>query len=217
MFKTCFILAALFTSSLFLVGCTKNLTNRTVVYFNDFEAASDTGFVLWDANGIVPKPYIDSFNGGHVLGRIWESRLEFESPELPVHNLINIELILNAHGYWEGNKRISGLPDLWNLAMDGGLIYQTTFSNSNEKQSYPDWFDVGATPNPPRGNAWETDLPGVCNLAGVKGGTVSYKITFSRPHTEKTVHLTINDVLHNTKCDKSWSIDNLKITTENVE
>lgn len=200
-----------------LSSCFKNLSKPTIAYYNDFENGDDTGFIVLNSNGTIPKPIIDSFNKGRVMGRFWQSRLEFEYPTLPKHNLVEVELILNAHGYWEGNKRIGGLPDLWNIAMDGYLVYQTTFSNSNEKQSYPDWFDIGATPNPPRGNAWETDLPGVCALKDVKGGTISYKITFSRPHTSDNIHLTINDVLHNSICDKSWSIDNLKITTYDIQ
>lgn len=199
--------------SLFMCGCFKNLTKPTIAYFNDFENGEDTGFIVFNVNGTLPKPIIDSFNRGKVMGRFWQSRLEFKCPTLTKHNLVEVEFILNTHGYWEGNKRIGGLPDLWNIALDGTLIYQTTFSNSAEKQSYPDWFDVGAIPNPPRGNAFETNLPGVCALKDVKGGTISYKISFSRPHTSDSLHLTINDVLHNTICDKSWSIDNLKITT----
>lgn len=209
-FKIFFLL--LLTSFL-LSSCFKNLTQKTVAYYNDFENGDDTGFTVINWDGLVARPYIDSFNNGRVLGRFWDERMEFESPQLPAHNLIQIDLILNTHGYWEGNKVIGGLPDLWNLAMDGGMIYSTTFSNSTEMQSYPDWFGIGAPPEPPKGNAFQTNLPGVCNLKGVEGGTVSYKISFIRPHTANTVHLTINDVLHNDVCDKSWSIDNVKITT----
>jgi hypothetical protein len=197
----------------YLSSCFKNLTKTTVAYYNDFEDTVETGFTVLTNYGELPKPYTDSFNRGKVMGRFWESRLEFESPELPAHNLINIELIVNTHGYWEGNKTHGGLPDLWNISMDDGMIYSTTFSNTAEYQSYPDWYGIGANPQPPRGNAFQTNLPGVCNLQGVEGGTVSYKINFIRPHTRNNVHLTINDVLHNDICDVSWSIDNLKITT----
>jgi hypothetical protein len=207
------IIILLLFACFFITGCFKNLSKSTVVYYNDFETGADTGFTLLNGNGLLPKPYTDSFNSGKVMGRFWETRLEFESPELPAHNLINIEFILNTHGYWEGNKIIGGLPDLWNLAMDGALVYSTTFSNSSELQSYPDWYGIGLPAEPPKGNAFQTNLPGVCSLKGVEGGTVSYKITFVRPHSSNTVHLTISDVLHNSICDKSWSIDNLKITT----
>lgn len=200
-------------ASLFMSSCFKNITQKTLAYYNDFEEGNDGDFTVINWDGLVARPYVDSFNNGRVLGRFWDERMEFESPQLPAHNLIQIEFILNTHGYWEGNKRIGGLPDLWNLAMDGGMIYSTTFSNSAEMQSYPDWFDVGATPQPARGNALQTNLPGVCNLKGVEGGTVSYKISFIRPHSGNTVHLTMNDVLHYSACDRSWSIDNLKITT----
>lgn len=212
--RTSFKIVVLFIfASFFLSSCFKNISSSTVAYYNDFESGDDKGFTVYNWDGLVPKPYIDSFNHGHVIGRFWEERMEFESPELPAHNLINIEFILNAHGYWEGNKLLGGLPDIWNLSMDGGLILSTTFSNSPEMQSYPEWYNVGAVPEPPRGNAFQTNLPGVCNLKGVTGGTVSYKISITRIHSGNTVHLTINDVLHNSQCDKSWSIDNLKITT----
>lgn len=207
--KIIFVLAC----TCFLSSCFKNITKSTVAYFNDFEKGDETGFSYYGPYGLMAGSKIDSFNHGKVLGRFWEKRMEFEYNNLPPHNLINVELILNAHGYWEGNKILGGLPDLWNIAMDGNLIYQTTFSNSSEKQSYPDWYDIGAIPNPPRANAWDTHLPGVCSLEGVDGGTISYKITFTRPHSGNSVRLTINDVLHNSECEKSWSIDNLKITT----
>lgn len=217
MLKTIKILFFLFSFSFCLSSCFKNLSTPTVAYFNDFESGVDSSFIGISANALIPRPYIDSFNKGHILGRFWQSRLEFESPKLPKHNLVEIEFILNTHGYWEGNKRIGADPDLWKISMDGQLIYATTFSNSVEKQAYPSAFGVGAIPNPPRGNAWETDLPGVCALKGVKGGTVSYKITFSGYHIRDAVHLTITDLLHNTICDKSWSIDNLKITTQDIQ
>lgn len=217
MLKPIKILFLLIGLSCCLSSCFKNLSSPTLAYFNDFETGGDSSFIGISSNALLPKPYIDSFNKGHVLGRFWQTQLEFESPKIPNHNLVEVEFILNTHGYWEGNKLIGAFPDLWKIALDGQQVLSTTFSNSVEKQAYPSGFNIGAIPNPPRGNAWETDLPGVCALKGVKGGTVSYKITFSRPHTRDAIHLTINDQLHNTICDKSWSIDNLKITTQDIQ
>ncbi len=194
-----------------LSSCTKDLTDVTVVYENNFNNGDPKGFVTtgWLSNfafGEFPFNKITNYKNLKMLGVFNNSRIELDVPKLPEHSIIKVEFDLYLHDGWKN--------DLWILNIDGHNRLLTGFSNdSNTPQSYPNWFNSGSTF--PAGNqAQEIYLPGLCSLKDNKRGTSKYKIVHSLPHSTKTVKITMSDAggNKNDTCARSWAIDNLKIS-----
>ncbi len=194
-----------------LSSCTKDLTDVTVVYENNFNNGDPKGIVTtgWLSNfafGEFPFNKITNYKNLKMLGVFNNSRIELDVPKLPEHSIIKVEFDLYLHDGWKN--------DLWILNIDGHNRLLTGFSNdSNTPQSYPNWFNSGSTF--PAGNqAQEIYLPGLCSLKDNKRGTSKYKIVHSLPHSTKTVKITMSDAggNKNDTCARSWAIDNLKIS-----
>ncbi|HQR94860.1 MAG TPA: hypothetical protein PLZ97_16020, partial [Sediminibacterium sp.] len=102
--------------------------------------------------------------------------------------------------------------ELWYLLLDNNNIYQTSFSNSNFDQSFPNNYQAGMTSIKAFSNAWAI-LPGICSKAGQEKGTSMYKIEIITSHTG-AIKLAFNNDASTplNLCEKSWSIDNLKLT-----
>ncbi len=196
-----------------LFSCTKNLTELNVVYQNDFNTSILKNIVTFDYYGAT-KDKLFFFNGSKVLGPFNNAGADFNIDTIPEHNILEISFDLYTHDNWEGNKPTqNGIPDLFVVKYDGNPRLLTSFSsNVQYKQSFPDWFPQGS--NPALGNSIRSDLPGRCSRKDWTNGTVMYKIVRQFPHTNKTFQLTLSDALQpfNSECEKSWSIDNLKIT-----
>ncbi len=209
----------IFISFLFVLSCfscTKNLTKIHIVYQNDFNRSSTKDIVTYDFYGAT-KDKIFYFNGSKVLGPFNNAGSDFNLTDLPEHNILEVAFDLYAHDNWEGNKPTQyGIPDLFVMKYDKNPRFLTSFSsNIQHKQSFPDWFPQGS--NPAMGNAIRTDLPGRCTWKDRKNGTVMYRIVQQFAHSNKSFQLSLSDALQpfNSECEKSWSIDNIKITAFN--
>ncbi|MBM3456345.1 MAG: hypothetical protein FJX80_14615 [Bacteroidetes bacterium] len=196
-----------------LLSCTKNLTQLNIVYQNDFNKSSIKNIVTFDYYGATKDKFF-YFNGSMVLGPFNNAGADFNISDIPEHNILEVSFDLYTHDNWEGNKPTQfGIPDLFVMKYDGNPKFLTSFSsNTQYKQSYPEWFPQGS--NPALGNTIQNDLPGRCAWKDRKNGTAMYKIVKQFPHTNKTFQLTLSDALQpfQSECEKSWSIDNLKIT-----
>ena len=194
-----------------LSSCTKDLTDVTVVYENNFNNSDPKGIVTagWLSDfafGIFPFNKITNYKNLKMLGVFNNTRIELDVDKLPEHTIIKVEFDLYLHDNWKN--------DLWILNIDGHNRLLTGFSNnSNIQQAYPNWLHSG--PTYPAGNqAQEIYLPGVCSLKDDKKGTSKYKIVHSLQHTTKTIKITMSDAggNKNDTCARSWAIDNLKIS-----
>jgi hypothetical protein len=199
----------------FISGCFKNLPAKNIVYKNDFERDSLSGFTFYNIFGRVDSTKITTLpDGNRVLGRFNSVLAQLKLDTLPEHNILKVEFDLYVHDKWDGNLIPSGstLPDLWKMTINGLLVHLTTFSNGVHPQSFPNDFGTTVINNPPLSNSWGT-LPGVCANAGMKNGTTHYKIEYTTGHTGGLI-LELSDVLQpfNSLCLKSWSIDNIRIT-----
>lgn len=197
-------------------GCFKDLPVKTIVYQNDFETNDSTGFKVYNANGIVDTPTIAQFNGSRVLGRFNNNFLYLKVKNLPEHSILKIAFDLLIHDKWDGDYIAPGnsLPDAWVMNLDNYPFILTTFSNGLYRQSYPDDYTAGGFKNPPKANAWETQLPGACSLQSSATGSSMYRIEKTTSHVQDSLVITMNDVLQppGNYCLKSWSIDNLVIS-----
>jgi hypothetical protein len=200
--------------SFFLNSCFKDITQRNIVYFNDFENQSRPYINVYNAVGPIDSSKITLFNNTHVLGRFNNDLVIFEMDNLPNHNVLKVEFDLYLHDNWKGNYIAPGrtAPELWYLLLDNNNIYQTSFSNNNFDQSFPNNYQAGMTSIKALSNAWGV-LPGICAKAGQEKGTSMYKIEIITSH-KGAIKLAFNNDPSTplTLCEKSWSIDNLKLT-----
>lgn len=204
------ILIAMFLS----LSCTKSLQKDTVVYENNFDSDMTDG---------IYNALISEYHGSKVLGRYSTGGFDLYVEELPEHDLIEVSFDLYIHDNWRGNSLtgINDSCDIWIMNFDGRNEKYTTFSNNQCKddscrfQAYPGTFPFPS--NPSGANAARTDLPGVCSLKGVSGGTSKYRIKRTTYHQSKTFHLGCYAQLYAHRisadplCAASWSIDNLTI------
>lgn len=203
---------------LFLCSCTKNLTERKPVYFNDFERGNLRDIEISDRTGRVNPDQITTYNGNKVLGPFNNGKyVQFTIDTMPLHNRIKIEFDLYIHDNWTGNQIPPGnsLPDYWVLEVDGSYPIFTTFSNvAGLSQSFPLNYEAGVNPFPAKGNSWVVGLPGACTPAVSGNGTTLYKVDIFYFHNYHRARISFTDQmrLELPLCEKSWSIDNVRVT-----
>lgn len=198
-----------------LLSCSKNVTDRIVAYSNEFETSNTKDFKIYGANGLEDSIKITEFNKSKVFGRFNNNAVVFTYNQLPAHNVIRIEFDLYMHDDWKGNFIAPGnnVPDLWQLKIDNNPILVTSFSNGNNDQSFPNSYFPTVFNNKAFSNSWAV-YPGICSKAGQSNGTSFYKIEHITTH-QGPIELYFQDVnvTASNLCIKSWSIDNLKLTT----
>lgn len=195
----------------FLTSCTKNITERKKVFFEDAEDGVAENILAIHRDGYATGRIVRPFGGSNVIGNFNNTVVTLELDSVPAHNMIYVSFDLYIHDNWEGNRVGQyGIVDVWNIRVNGGYQLSTTFSNHiTWPQSYPEW--IGSASIPARSNANSVELPGFCALDTASNGTSLYKIVFSRSHTEKNIKLELNDGIQGPICDRSWSIDNVLI------
>jgi hypothetical protein len=198
-------------SCLLLSSCTKNITVREKIYFEDAEDGVANNISAYSGSGANYGNMVRPFAGTKVIGNFNNTVMNLQLNNLPAHNMVYVSFDLYTHDKWEGNRvGLPGIVDVWNVKVNEEFQLSTTFSNiRNQPQSYPEW--IGDSKNISRGNALDTLLPGNCLWEAEKNGTSKYKIAFSRPHTSSLFTLSLNDALQGSYCEKSWSIDNILI------
>jgi hypothetical protein len=194
-----------------LTSCTKDLTDITVVYDNNFNNGDPKGIVTagWLSDfafGIFPFNKITNYKNLKMLGVFNNTRIDLHLDKLPEHTIIKVEFDLYLHDSWKN--------DLWKMSFEGQDRLLTGFSNFiNIPQAYPNWLNSG--PTFPQGNqAQEIFLPGICSLEKSTRGTSKYKIVHTMQHKLNTFDLSLSDAGggKNDTCSRSWAIDNLKIS-----
>lgn len=209
---------ALLLLVLLAASCTKNVTRRKEIYFNDFEQKNVKDIEISNPQGLMDPNQVNLYNGNNVLGRFNNGAyVQITVGSLPKHNRLKIEFDLYIHDKWMGNQVLPGKtqPDLWVLSVDQSYPIATTFSNMEEQsQSFPENYSPGYHPFPAKGNAWRIDLPGVCALASQSKGTTLYKVDLFQHHSDTLVRVSFTDQMQVPQplCEKSWSVDNVRIT-----
>ncbi len=207
----------------FIIGSScrkKDIAGEELVFQSDFEGTIDNKL-----NGVT----IFTYNGSKMSGRYNNSGFKLFLNSLPGHGLIKVSFNLYLHDTWAGNnigdKDVTDGPDIWQMIVDGNPVINTTFSNSGcfdtycQQQSwprnYPFHHDAGT-------GAARKDLPGVCHLAGIPGGTTMYRIEKLVDHDGGNLTIEFKDILKqsnssNPPCDESWSLDNLSVSVVRVK
>ncbi len=193
------------------ISCFKSLTVTNVVYENTFEEYDHKTIVVsgWGSAGFGPvkETRIEEYHGNHVLGKFNNNLIMLTLSNLPVHQVLRVELDLYLHNTWKN--------DIWKITFDGSDYLLTGFSNDRAfKQSYPNWYGNGSSLSPAGANSQTTQLPGVCSLTSLPNGTSLYKILATVEHSKDKFTLYCSDAggTANDTCTRSWSIDNLKVS-----
>lgn len=199
-----------------------------LIYENNFE---DQDLSNIDGGGF------SLFNESTVLGDFNNDGFTLHLEDVGSHDYFFVSFDLYIHGSWDGNFngfKENDKPDKWimeylpemDLFKDPEFDkFETTFSNSPcwpnycLRQSYPETYPFE---NNPLTGSFETDLSSKCSDSFFGGPTSLYKIEKSIKSSGNAIVLRFYDELYQpnaidkdgipqSKCDESWSIDNLKV------
>ncbi|MCH7408025.1 hypothetical protein MM239_01345 [Belliella sp. DSM 111904] len=197
-------------------SCEDRLRSEQMVYSNNFGQLDLRNF---------NNSRLFIFQNDTIMGFYNNEEVWVKIPDLPSHNAVKVTIEVLAHDSWDGNVEdgVSG-PDFWYYKLDDQEVYRTTFSNTVcestycLRQSYPDEFPKQ---NFPKQGATQTNIPGLCALAGNPNGTTRYTITKTYPHSKNELKITMGDELKQTNafeplCDESWSIAKIEVSVLDI-
>jgi hypothetical protein len=204
------------------------LSRDELIYDNDFESDNFTE---------IDGEATSTFNNTTVLGDFNNDGFTLHLENTGDHDYVFISFDLYVHGTWDGNFNgfpENDKPDKWIMELDPEMDlikdtsvdrFVTTFSNSPcfsnycFRQSYPENYPFEN--NPKTGNTL-VDLPQICNNSFFGDKSTLYKIEKGFKHSGNAVVIRFYDELYQpnaidkdgivqSKCDESWSLDNLKV------
>ena len=204
------------------------MVRNELVYENDFED--------YDLNSI-DNGSIIKFNNTNVLGDFNNDGFTVFLENVGDHDYVFISFDLYIHGTWDGNFNgfeNNDKPDLWilefkpemNLFKDPSSDnFTTTFSNSPcfsnycLRQSYPEPYPFE---NNPLTGSYDTIKGKRCSSSFFGGSTTLYQIEKGFKSSGKNLVFRFYDELYQpnaidkdgipqSKCDESWSLDNLRV------
>ena len=217
------------TFFLFINSCSyPEISRDDLIYDNDFETENFS-----EIDGKVTS----IFNNTTVLGDFNNDGFTLHLKETGKHDYIFVSFDLYIHGTWDGNFNgfsENDKPDKWIMELDPNMDlikdpsndkFVTTFSNSPcfsnfcLRQSYPQNYPFE---NNPKTGSDSSELPKKCSNSFFGGKTTLYKIEKSFKHSGNALIVRFYDELYQpnaiddfginqSKCDESWSLDNLKV------
>ncbi len=224
-----------FLSVLALATLISNPATADVIYFNDFEDASDP-LTEWSHKGSTPSgdplqaaPGIAATPGTiqHPSDRFFGQFSGNETTSLALHNLpswteeVRLSFDLYIIRTWDGIG-IMG-PDRWKLDVsDGPILLDTTFANNDHQQSYPGTYPYDAYPN--RTGAFEIETLGFSCVVWTpsvidsvyrfdNGNEFTFPYSYSLSGGDLTINFSGFGLQNNTdNCgvyDESWGLDNV--------
>ena len=222
-------LIQIFIFAILINSCTyPDIMRDELIYENDFEN-NDLSEI--DGGGF------STFNDTTVIGDFNNDGFTLHLSDVGNHEYIFISFDLYIHGSWDGNFNgfdINDKADKWiieyrpemDLFKDTAIDkFVTTFSNSPcwpnycLRQSYPENYPFE---NNPKTGSFENGLDRKCDNNFFGGPTSLYKIEKSFRSSGDAIILRFYDELYQpnaidkngivqSKCDESWSLDNLKV------
>lgn len=158
------------------------------VYFANFQSEAprqEWSEWRWGKSPIGDKFFLGEFGSGSV---------DLALTKLPTHSTVVVSFDLVLAGTWDGDGPAG--PHAWGVAADGKILLDTTFSNTDSKQSYP-----------ARGS-----LPGTgadaLNTLGYSKGDSLYRLKFTLSH--RSPELKLNFFARGLK-GETWGLDNVEV------
>lgn len=206
-----------------LFSCLNGQPIQEVIYQNNFEEKS-----LFENQSnlkinTLPQ-FIDrfnQFNGSTVFGNHGTGSIILTFDSLTTHDYMDIEFDLYIHDQWEGNGLRGNGEDVFILNLDQSTIYFSSIINTRcldrqceSRQSFPEI--ISRTQHYENANVENPNLFGWCSWSKEIGGSKKIHIKELYPHNGSSARIQIGADIKDTGqdlCFKSWSIDNLKIST----
>lgn len=217
-----FIILAVLLIAIHLTGCTPQDAVERVIYFNDYEAnepihSVDTAFVTYDQ---ISETFFQ-FNNTRTLGRFGTGGLTLKLEGIQEHQWIKISFDFYVHDKWEGNGLRGNGEDVIILNIDNRNVYFSSIVNTKcqtfnceTNQSFPQ--RIGEANNKENASIADPSLPGVCFFKDEIGGTKLIRYTEVFQHSSSNLEINVAAGIKEAGADlclKSWSFDNLKIST----
>ena len=207
------------------------ISRDELIYDNDFESGNYSE---------IDGKATSTFNNTTVLGDFNNDGFTLHIENTGDHDYVFISFDLYVHGTWDGNFNgfpENDKPDKWIMELDPNMElikdtsidrFVTTFSNSPcfsnycLRQSYPESYPFE---NNPKTGSFLDNLPELksCKASVYGGDTTLYKIEKTFKHSGNAIVIRFYDELYQpnainwdtgeveSKCDESWSLDNLKV------
>ncbi len=171
-------------------------------YSQDFQTLS---YPNWNTNSSI------NYSGSRILGPFANDSITLNLTGLATHDSVLVTFDLFIHDTWEGDCSSNG-PDRFRFKNGNTNVINTTFSNTTGCNQA---FSASGLPGsfPPKSGASGINLLNRCQPGAT---TTKYTITRRFRHTSSDLALSwigdLRDLVDNsTKCNESWSIDNLNI------
>ncbi len=131
------------------------------------------------------------------------------SKEIPAcgHDSLAIELELDLSLTWDGVGNYCCGPDIFQIWLDDTLMFQTTFSNTGNLQSYPSQYPGGP-------EDWHKPRTGCIAQSDI---TSRYLLKFNVPHSDPTMTVKVTQVAFQGIFDEYWKINRLSICAHTHE
>ncbi len=184
------------------------VAQASIIYSNDFETSAGSE---WSNTTISTTPGTAQHAADDFLGEFSNQTVSLSLANLQAHASLTISFDVYVIRSWDGTDTTPGHgPDVWNLVVNGGaMLLNTTFSNTQSSQNYPDSAGSGIT-HAARTGASESNTLG---YGGNFGDTV-YSLSYTFTHTADSVQLDFSASGLQAIGDESWGIDNVVVTPE---
>ena len=204
------------------------MARNELVYENNFENTSLNNI---DGGGL------SFFNDTTVLGDFNNDGFNLFLEDIGEHDYVFVSFDLYIHGSWDGNFngfKENDRADKWVIEFNPDMDlfkdpssdnFTTTFSNSPcwsnycLRQSFPETFPFE---NNPKTGSFKVDLEKKCSNNFFGGSTTLYQLEKGFKSSGNSIVLRFYDELYQpnaidkdgipqSKCDESWSLDNLRV------
>lgn len=184
--------------SIFLPQILKNYYGEIIFYENNFDGGAGDE---WSG------PFVDTApTGEQFLGEFATDVITLTLSDLPAHSQVRVSFDLYILRSWDGNNAAHG-PDIWELALDGSSLLNTTFSNwSTDNQAYPGFYPGGDYPA--RTGAVANNTLGYFWNGYPMDAT--YQLTFTIDHTASDLESVFSSFMFDIG-DESWGLDNIEV------
>lgn len=187
-----------------------SLANASVVYSNNFESGSTSG---WS----IPRGSVTPTGRG-FLGEFGNETPKLLLTNLGTHTGVTVAFDVYVIRSWDGNSDTPGVgPDVWSFGFDKPdgeqALITTTFACQpaqwSREQSYPTAFGFGDAQM--YSGAAERDTLGYVHRDWELSAV--YRMQFTFPHASNDLGLWFRGSGLQQITDESWGIDNITVTT----
>jgi len=156
------------------------------------------------ANGQCKSSYVN-IGELNTQGPFGAQTVTFQKSNLPCHDSVFFQLLLDVSKSWDGNGNHCCGPDIFQVVADNIIVFQTTFSLTGgygNRQSYPAQYNKSNMVNYPQGTG----------KVGGGSGWDRYLLKFSFPHSANDIKIQVAQPASQGVADEAWYLNNLSVS-----